>query len=183
MPAFEIHVLRPSSTRSPPSRRAWFASPTRRCRRRLGERERRDRLAGRDTRQIALLQLVASELRDRTGAQALHAEGEVGHPGQLTERLASEADRPDVEAGRARGRTARAPTYCSHPPAPSRRTISRNVPSTSSGSCGHERRDSIGRPRPKLERELAMRVREERPREVAERGRRARHARAHATRP
>ena len=180
MPAFEIHVFRPLITRSLPSRRA-----VRHHRRHiaagngLGDRERRDGLAGSDARQVASLEVVASELRDRPRSKTLHAERKVGHARQLTERLAGETERPNVEPGGARGRYGSGTTYRSQPPTPSRLTISRNVTSTSSGSCSTSGAMLSAAHASSSSANVAMRVREERPRQVARR----RCLTSHAIRP
>ena len=64
---------------------------------RLGEGERRDRLAGRGARQVGALLLLGAVEGDRARAQALHGEGEISEAGMARQRLADEADRARVD--------------------------------------------------------------------------------------
>ena len=60
--------------------------------------------SGRDGGQILLPQRIGAEERDRSGAEALHRERELGEAGRVAERFANQAERPHVEfrAGRRR---------------------------------------------------------------------------------
>ncbi len=64
---------------------------------RLGEGERRDRLARRGTRQIGAFLLLRAVEGDRARAQALHGEGEISEAGMARQRLADKADRARVD--------------------------------------------------------------------------------------
>ena len=64
---------------------------------RLGKGERRDRLAGRGTRQIGAFLLLGAVEGDRARAQALHGEGEISEAGMARQRLADKADRARVD--------------------------------------------------------------------------------------
>ena len=100
MPPFEIHVLQPSSTQSPPSRtaRVVIAATS-------------EPAAGSDSanaaialpcchgRQPARLLRFAARERDRAAAEALQREREVGEAVVVGERLAHDAKRARVERG------------------------------------------------------------------------------------
>ena len=65
---------------------------------RLRQREGGDGAAVAHRRQVARLELGRAEQRDRTRAQALHGEGEVGEPVAERENFPGEAERAHVEA-------------------------------------------------------------------------------------
>ena len=70
---------------------------------RLGQGEGGDGLARSGQRQPFGLLVGRAEERERTGAEALHREGEIGEPVVARERLAAEAEGPDVEGLRVSG--------------------------------------------------------------------------------
>ena len=125
----------------------------------FGEREGGDGLAGGHPRQPRPALRLGAEERERAAPQALQGEGEIGDPGMAAERLADQAERADVQPLR----PSRSTACRSHPPAPSRRTISRQVPSRSSILRAFQGSDLAFAPGVEIAGELPMRVLEEGP--------------------
>jgi hypothetical protein len=68
----------------------------------LGQREGGNRIAAPDARQVGRSQRVAAGNRYGPAPQSLHGEGEVGEPAMEGEHLAQNADRAQIDSGRAR---------------------------------------------------------------------------------